>query len=445
MGDIYRCRLCLKNCKSKIDIFKDDFPKMIRILAGVNVNPDDGFPKKSCLDCAKNVKSALKMRKLIIQSHKLLLEEFLANCRQENIVTRKSSQILKSNDSAAVVDIAKTYNTNRTEEGVITETSAEHNDNEPYEDDDNKSIRDPEGFDDKCSDNEWTPTAPDKTQGSSSSLIKAPDGVFFLKKRLESPQKPSSQIIVRIKKKPKTKPPPARVTCKVCNKEVQSYWLRKHMETHEYNPVTCEFCGLVSKSATALRHHVFYYHKSTADEYMCDQCAKSFRSKYRLNLHKKKEHGGTKDFECTTCGKQFFERMHLKRHIDKTHKNIRPYVCDYCGKTFKSKNHIKIHERIHSKEAPFSCNMCGDSFKMKLTLRSHLKGAHNVQEEQKVFCNVCRRGFASDVALRAHLNSRIHETEKCQYCSEMFTREYIVNHLQEVHKITNVESEDVKD
>lgn len=77
--------------------------------------------------------------------------------------------------------------------------------------------------------------------------------------------------------------------------------------------------------------------------------------------------------------------------------------------------------------------MCGESFKMKLTLRSHLKGVHNVHEEQKVFCDVCNRGFASDVALKAHLNSRIHETEKCQYCSEMFTREYMVNHLRDVH------------
>lgn len=138
---------------------------------------------------------------------------------------------------------------------------------------------------------------------------KASDGVFFVKKRKTTTRKPKTSVtVVRIKKKPKGRVPPKRVTCDICKREVQSYWLQKHMETHEYNPVTCEFCGLVSKSATALRHHVFYYHRSAADEYMCDQCGRSFRSKYRLNLHKKKEHGGTKDFECTTCGKKFFER-----------------------------------------------------------------------------------------------------------------------------------------
>ncbi|KAH1019261.1 hypothetical protein HUJ04_009105 [Dendroctonus ponderosae] len=125
--------------------------------------------------------------------------------------------------------------------------------------------------------------------------------------------------------------------------------------------------------------------------------------------------------------------MHLKRHVDKTHKNIRPYVCDFCGKSFKSKNHIKIHERIHSKETPYNCHMCGESFKMKLTLRTHLKGVHNVHEEQKVFCDICKRGFVSEVALKAHLNSRIHETEKCLYCSEMFTSDYMINHLRDEH------------
>lgn len=134
--------------------------------------------------------------------------------------------------------------------------------------------------------------------------------VFVQKPKSTTVKKNSPDTIVRIKKK-KLKSTPQRVTCTICNKEVQSYWLQKHMETHSYNPVTCEFCGLVSKSSTALRHHVFYYHKSAADEYMCDQCGRHFRSKYRLNLHKKKEHGGTKDFECTTCGKRFFERSKI--------------------------------------------------------------------------------------------------------------------------------------
>lgn len=49
------------------------------------VDPCDDFPKTSCFDCAKNVKMALKIRKQIIQSHKTLLEEFLAKCRESNV------------------------------------------------------------------------------------------------------------------------------------------------------------------------------------------------------------------------------------------------------------------------------------------------------------------------------------------------------------------------
>lgn len=49
----------------------------------LQVDSCDDFPKTSCVDCAKNVKMAVKTRLKIVQSHKALLEEFLSKCRDD--------------------------------------------------------------------------------------------------------------------------------------------------------------------------------------------------------------------------------------------------------------------------------------------------------------------------------------------------------------------------
>lgn len=91
------------------------------------------------------------------------------------------------------------------------------------------------------------------------------------------------------------------------------------------------------------------------------------------------------------------------------------------------------HWRTHTNETPYGCDMCGERFKLKLSLKNHLRRAHNYEEKERVFCTVCNRGFATEQGLRAHINSRVHEGEKCQYCSETFTPEYLKVHLREVH------------
>ncbi|KAL1509612.1 hypothetical protein ABEB36_004323 [Hypothenemus hampei] len=411
MNCFHKCRLCLKLCENTMDIFKDDFSKLITILTGLTIEPSDGLPTNSCLDCVKNVKLSVRIRDLIIQSHEILFKEYLVHHRIESS-EQSTQEKVKTHNSPDPTGIEQSsLNCHKTEQS------------ETLKQEDSRLF---EINATQLEEHEEISNLPENRKEKKYKPSKVLKKVAKFKNEAE---------VSCVKKTSKIKIPPKKVTCTICRREVRSNWIRKHLETHEYNPSTCEYCGLVSKSATALRHHVFYYHKSAENEYMCDQCGKSFRLKYRLNLHKKKEHGGTQDFECTTCGKRFYERLHLKRHVDKTHQNQRPYVCDGCGKGFKSQNHVKIHKRIHSREAPYSCHMCGERFKVKVTLRTHLKGVHKVQEEQSVFCDVCNRGFVSEVALKAHMNSRVHETEKCQFCSEMFTNKYMISHLKNIHDI----------
>ena len=57
----------------------------------------------------------------------------------------------------------------------------------------------------------------------------------------------------------------------------------------------------------------------------CSQCDKYFRSRFRLNAHKK------------------------------THVHDKPFFCDHCGKPFKKSENLKVHIRIHTEEKPYSC------------------------------------------------------------------------------------------
>jgi len=220
--------------------------------------------------------------------------------------------------------------------------------------------------------------------------------------------------------------------CEICKKEVKKHYMKYHMTTHFPKHFSCDVCGATTRNLRGLRYHKLYWHSSKLD-YICDKCGKKYRSKHALDLHNKKEHGGERDLECNICGKKFFQKMHLKRHVDGIHKKLRPHKCEYCGKDFTKRTHLVTHWRTHTNETPYSCDMCGERFKLKLSLKNHLKRVHSFEEEERVFCNVCNRGFASEQGLRAHINSRVHEGQKCQYCSEIFTQEYLKTHLRDVH------------
>ncbi|XP_050295358.1 uncharacterized protein LOC126735423 [Anthonomus grandis grandis] len=73
--EMQRCRLCLEKCSNSIEIFKDDFPKMIYNLTRLKVWPDDRMPNISCISCALEVKQAMLVRKKILRSYKALLTE----------------------------------------------------------------------------------------------------------------------------------------------------------------------------------------------------------------------------------------------------------------------------------------------------------------------------------------------------------------------------------
>ncbi|XP_050506762.1 zinc finger protein 567-like isoform X2 [Diabrotica virgifera virgifera] len=222
--------------------------------------------------------------------------------------------------------------------------------------------------------------------------------------------------------------------CHICGRVMRRDNLKKHIMMHTAGPSVCSTCGATCKNIESLRGHIFNYHKHTAQQYVCEECGRSFRRKHIFLLHKKKVHGGVRNFKCSTCGKTFFTNTDLLKHIRMTHEKLRPHVCEYCGSGFSSKYALKTHTRQHTDEKPFVCQHCFEGFRQRVSLRSHLKSRHGIEEAKEFVCKICEKGFATDYALNIH--QRLHQTKKCEICSENFGGdEYLTNHLREVHQV----------
>lgn len=226
-----------------------------------------------------------------------------------------------------------------------------------------------------------------------------------------------------------------KTKCQICNAVIRTDNFRKHLMLHSAAPMNCKLCGATCKNIESLRGHIYYQHKMQADTYVCEECGKKFRTKYKFSLHKKKEHTGLRAFKCETCGKGFFTKGNLMTHDRMTHKKLRPHICEFCGTGFSSPYALKTHKRQHTNEKPYVCEFCNEGFRQKVSLRSHLKSRHGYEESKEAICQQCGKGFATTYALNIH--ERLHiNTEKCDLCSDSFVeKEYLKNHLRQVHQI----------
>lgn len=70
-----------------------------------------------------------------------------------------------------------------------------------------------------------------------------------------------------------------------------------------------------------------------AQEYLCDECGKSFRTAVHLSVHKRR-HDKPK-FKCPKCPREFFTPTTLRNHLEQ-HNNAR-FVCEICSAELTSR------------------------------------------------------------------------------------------------------------
>ena len=102
----------------------------------------------------------------------------------------------------------------------------------------------------------------------------------------------------------------------------------------------CSQCNYVNKSQKFLDHHVEYFHGYPGREEICDLCAKSFKCKNHLQVHRFHH----EKYWCDICDIEILGRVLYRNHMKKIH--AAGFACDLCSKVSFTKGELSKHKKI---------------------------------------------------------------------------------------------------
>ncbi|XP_038121068.1 transcription factor grauzone [Culex quinquefasciatus] len=255
---------------------------------------------------------------------------------------------------------------------------------------------------------------------------------------------------------------------KCCDKKFfKRCWMIEHITLH-LNPDAfhCALCNKSYSSSAVLKEHTKQVHAAKEDLCItCETCHKQFVSPSHLNAHIQVAHGTV---PCPKCPKILASQGSLKKHLVALHGDGEQFVCDVCARVFRSKkcldNHVKLHlgtriedkvqcsmcaswftdqncltkhiKRVHEvSEVPLSCEICGWEAKNQPSLYGHM---HRVHAELKYECEFCMKKFKRQHHMKEHV--AIHHTGvalyDCQYCEEKFnSKNKLYSHRKSMHPV----------
>ncbi|XP_066150186.1 PR domain zinc finger protein 5-like isoform X1 [Euwallacea fornicatus] len=467
--EVQICRLCLNLSAANINVFTDDFAKMIEILTTVKITPKDNLPHVSCLKCAREVKSAFLLRRRIIQSHRSLTLK-LRNASLENLTDNPENN--HGMNSSAVSDRTITSSPSTETpfhhllQSIITEPSNETRvENEQHQ----SAVQSSREFEDLESNQIGTEIDESHSEQSDTDDVgefeTEPNGNIanddILSHEINFNVQPSlsqdqTEKIQNLKLALSRKYSDMINSCKdkIKNFSWKSMnesdrlkflrWMqRRSTSTHSIRPKTsiknlptkrreplkmyCNICQLKFPNKIKYNNHMSRHRNK-----VCPVCDKTIRSAYL------KKHIALHDATpamCEVCGITCKNTVSLRMHIFYYHKQGLA-ICDDCGKTFKTKTKLLYHQRKdHTKERNFKCETCGKGFFTKLYLTKHVNMKH--MKLRPHICEYCGKGFSGKHALRTHIRQHTNETPyHCDFCGKSFRqRVSLRGHLKSHHRV----------
>lgn len=137
----------------------------------------------------------------------------------------------------------------------------------------------------------------------------------------------------------------------------------------------------------------------------CEECGKTFRSKFGHTLHIKNKHNMDYKHLCSVCGKGFNQAIQYRHHCRRHQHQIKVDKCPLCKTEFIGLGSLKRHLETCSKSGsyPHLCDTCGSGFSTKGKLQEHYKGKH---EEPRYTCWICYKKFNWRSSLKAHFRCK---------------------------------------
>ena len=169
----------------------------------------------------------------------------------------------------------------------------------------------------------------------------------------------------------------------------------------------------------------------------CDECDKTYSSKWKLKTHKIKVHHQGVAPTCTICSQEFSStNTALKRHLQEIHQNVKRFNCAVCDYQAFRPNQLAEHNRKVHGHSKLVCKNCNKEFNILRCLKNHQKvcGVNVIQQHK---CTSCDKSYASKRALWYHI--KVHHSESndfiCEICGKNYKRKYsYTRHVNGAHK-----------
>lgn len=236
--------------------------------------------------------------------------------------------------------------------------------------------------------------------------------------------------------------------CDICKKVFKNRkMLARHQEIHSSeNKYKCRYCGRWFRARSSWYNHELKHRNAIGKEeklereFLCEVCAKGFKTKKQLKDHLEIVHQGVKRYHCDICKKSFTRNGSLAEHKLIQHAGIKQFSCNVCGKSFGKEDSLKTHLSIHLGKR-FRCEVCSKSFLKRAFLTAHVAKYHPTDDTPKGnSCLICKKVFSSSSHLKDHL--KIHSNvrpEMCKLCGASFRQKqqlkvHMYQHLGKPYK-----------